>query len=47
MRNYSETLNVELVCPSDCVMDCHATTLSSIPGGDDVKTGLHVLHMGQ
>ena len=28
-------------------MDCHATTQGSIPGGDGVKTELHVLRKGQ
>ena len=32
---------------SGCVMDCHATAQGSIPGGNGVKTKLHVLHMGQ
>ena len=32
---------------SDCVMDCHATAWGSIPGGDGVKTELHVLRKGQ
>ena len=28
-------------------MDCHATTWSSIPGGDGVKIELQVLRKGQ
>ena len=32
---------------SDCAMDFHATTRSSIPGGNSVKTELHVLRKGQ
>ena len=28
-------------------MDCHTTTHGSIPGGDYVKTKLHVLRKGQ
>ena len=32
---------------SGCVMDCHASTLGLIPGGDSVKTELHVLCKGQ
>ena len=32
---------------SSCVMDCHATTEGSIPGGYGVKTELHVLRKGQ
>ena len=38
---------VELAWCNGCVMDCHATTRGSIPGGDGVKTELHVLHKGQ
>ena len=30
-----------------CVMDCHATTWGSIPGGEGVKPELHVLRKGQ
>ena len=33
----SHTSKVELVRHSGCVMDCHATTLGSIPDGDGVK----------
>ena len=29
------------------VMDCHAMTRGSIPGGNGVKTKLHVLRKGQ
>ena len=39
--------NVELAWCSGCVMDCHATTWGSIPGGNGVKTEFHVLHKGQ
>ena len=38
---------VELAGRSGCVVDCHATTKVSIPGGDGVKTELHVLRKGQ
>ena len=31
---------------SGSVMDCHATALSSIPGGNGVKTELHVPRKG-
>ena len=37
----------ELSLRSGRVMDCHATTQSYIPGGNGVKTELHVLHKGQ
>ena len=32
---------------SGCVMDCHATAWGSIPGGNVVKTELHILRKGQ
>ena len=38
---------VELAWCSGSVMDCHATTRGSIPGGNGVFTKLHVLRMGQ
>ena len=38
---------VELAGRSGCVVDRHATTKVSIPGGDSVKTELHVLRKGQ
>ena len=38
---------MELAWHSDCEMGCHATTWGSIPGGDGVKTELHVLLKGQ
>ena len=36
-------IRMELAWRSGCVMDCHATTRGSIPGGNGVKTELHVL----
>ena len=38
---------VELTWHSDCVMDCHLTVRCIIPGGNGVKTELHVLRKGQ
>ena len=38
---------LELVWCSGSVMDCHATPQGSIPGGNGVKTELHILRMGQ
>ena len=38
---------VELAWLSGSVMDCHATARGSIPGGNGVKTELHVLRKGQ
>ena len=38
---------VELAGRSGCVVDRHATTKVSIPGGDSVKTELHVLRKGR
>ena len=38
---------VELPWRSGSVMDCHATALGSIPGGNGVFTELHVLSKGQ
>ena len=38
---------VELAWRSGSVMDCHATTRGSIPGGNSVFTELHVLRKGQ
>ena len=38
---------VELAWRSGSVMDCHATTRGSIPGGNGGKTELHVLRKGQ
>ena len=38
---------MELAWRSCSVMDCHATARGSIPGGNGVKTELHVLHKGQ
>ena len=38
---------VELAGRSGCVVDRHATTKVSIPGGHNVKTELHVLRKGQ
>ena len=37
----------ELAWRSGCVMDCHATARGSIPGGNGVKTELHILCKGQ
>ena len=37
---------VELAWRSSCVMDCHATAQGSIPGGNRVKTELHVFLQG-
>ena len=38
-----DRLIVELAWRGGCVMDCHATAQGSIPGGNGVKTELHVL----
>ena len=38
---------VELAWCSSSVIDCHATTWGSIPGGNGVLTELHVLRKGQ
>ena len=38
---------MELEWRRGCVMDCHATGQGSIPGGNSVKTKLHVLRKGQ
>ena len=38
---------VELAGRSGCVVDRHAPTKVSIPGGHGVKTELHVLRKGQ
>ena len=38
---------VELAWRSGSVMDCHATTRGSIPGGNGVFTEIHVLRKGQ
>ena len=38
---------VELAWRSGCVLDCQATTRGSIPGGNSIKTELHVLRKGQ
>ena len=38
---------MELAWRSGSVMDCHATTRGSIPGGNGVFTELHVLRKGQ
>ena len=38
---------VELAWRSASVMDCHAAARGSIPGGNNVKTELHVLRKGQ
>ena len=38
---------VELAWRSGSVMDCHATTCGSIPGGSGIFTELHVLSKGQ
>ena len=38
---------VELAWRSGSVMDCHATARCLIPGGNGVKTQLHVLRKGQ
>ena len=44
--NFPATLNdTELAWRSGSVMDCHATIRSSNPGGNGVKTELHVLRM--
>ena len=40
-------LHVELAWHSGRVMDCHATAWGSIPGGNAVKTELHILRKGQ
>ena len=40
-------IRMELAWRSGCVMDCHATARGSIPGGNGVKTRLHVLRKGQ
>ena len=40
-------IEVELARRSGSVMDCHATALGSIPGGNGVFTVLHVLRKGQ
>ena len=37
----------ELAWRGGCVMECHVAALGSIPGGEGVKTKLHVLHKGQ
>ena len=37
----------ELAWHSGRVMDCHLTARDSIPGGNGVKTELHVLCKGQ
>ena len=34
---------VELAWHSSCVIDCHVMARGSIPGGNGVKTELHVL----
>ena len=44
---YPGLLVVDLGWGSGTVMDCHTTAWSSIPGGNDVKTELHVLRNGQ
>ena len=41
------SLVMGLAWRSGCVMNCHATALGSIPGGDGIKTQLHVLRKGQ
>ena len=38
---------MELAWCSGSVMDCHATTRASIPGGNGLFTGLHFLCKGQ
>ena len=38
---------VELAWRSGSVMDCHATSQGSFPGGNGVKTELHVLRKEQ
>ena len=38
---------LELAWRSGSVMDCHATAQGSIPGGNSIKTELHVLRKGQ
>ena len=38
---------MELAWRSGSVMDCHATARGAIPGGNDVKTELHVFRNGQ
>ena len=38
---------VELAWRSGSVMDCHATTRDSLPGGNGVKAQFHVLRKGQ
>ena len=43
---YIESL-LELAWHSSNVMDCHATDLGSIPGGNVIFTKLHVLRKGQ
>ena len=40
-------VHTELAWHSGSVMDCHATARGSIPGGNSVKTELHVLLKGQ
>ena len=43
----SHQVHVELAWSSGSVIDCHATARGSIPGGNGVKTELHVLLKGQ
>ena len=41
------SLAVELAWRSGCVMNCHVAARGSFPGGNGVKTDLHVLRKGQ
>ena len=40
-------MGVELAWCSGSGMDCHAMAWGSIPGGNSVKTELHILRKGQ
>ena len=45
--SYHDLLWEEQAWRIGSVMDCHATAWGSIPGGNGVKTELHVLRKGQ
>ena len=47
MGGGSQCVYIPFVLRCGCVMDCHATTWCSIPGGNSVKTELHDLRKGQ
>ena len=47
LKSESRTPLTELAWCSSSVMDCHVMARGSIPGGNGVKTELHLLHKGQ